>query len=266
MDTRTCSRCCSLHHHQARLRSYLAAPRPGSRQRRRLLLLCCCCCRGRRLLAVLGEDRVDGIECLPAFALALGARDDHTTGDEDEEHDLGHQQAVDGAGEDLGLVLQKRVGIGCGSEEQSQHASARLGREAVARCLAWQNCLCCICSASSRMGNLTSATPTMFWILNSLNPAASYPHFLIILAKIRHAFLQSSSLLAPVTTILPVLNTRAVVLGSLSRITAAVKRCVLFFEQVFATRPPQGSKPKQASPSGCTRCSGTSWPAPGAPA
>ena len=55
------------------------------------------------------------------------------------------------------------------------------------------------------MGNLTSQDPTMFWILKSLNLAGN-PNFCIILAYLRAARRLSSSLFAPVHTILPELE------------------------------------------------------------
>jgi hypothetical protein len=49
----------------------------------------------------------------------------------------------------------------------------------------------------------------------------------MILAYFRDASRESSSDLAPVTTILPDANIRAVVLGSRIRITTAAKRCII---------------------------------------
>ena len=62
------------------------------------------------------------------------------------------------------------------------------------------------------MGNMTSHDPTIFWILNSVNLTLK-PMFMIVLAYFLQAVLLSSSLLAPVHTILPDEKTRAVVFG-----------------------------------------------------
>merc|ERR1719487_1051846 len=69
--------------------------------------------------------------------------------------------------------------------------------------------------------------PTIFCILNSLK-FASYPHLRIILVNVLAAVLQSSSDLAPVTIIFPVLKTKAVVFGSLRRIVTALNRLGLY--------------------------------------
>lgn len=74
------------------------------------------------------------------------------------------------------------------------------------------------------MGNLTSHEPTIFWILNSWN-LASNPSFWIIRAYLREASRESSSDLAPVTTILPDAKMSAVVLGSRMRMMTAANRC-----------------------------------------
>ena len=60
------------------------------------------------------------------------------------------------------------------------------------------------------MGNLTSQLLTMFRILNSEN-LASKPSFQIIRAYLRDSNLESSSDLAPVTTIFPDMKIKAVV-------------------------------------------------------
>lgn len=73
------------------------------------------------------------------------------------------------------------------------------------------------------MGNLTSQEPTIFWILKSVNFAWK-PNFWIIRAYLRAANFESSSDLAPVTTILPEAKIKAVVLGSRIRIITAAKR------------------------------------------
>lgn len=82
-------------------------------------------------------------------------------------------------------------------------------------------------SPSSRIGNLTSHEPTIFWILNSAN-FASKPNFWMIRAYLREARRESSSDFAPVTTILPEANMSAVVLGSRIRITTAANRLGLY--------------------------------------
>src|SRR5271170_5977188 len=76
---------------------------------------------------------------------------------------------------------------------------------------------------SKRMGNLTSQLPTMFWILKSMNLALN-PSFWMIRAYLREASLESSSDLAPVTTILPDAKINAVVFGSRIRMITAAKR------------------------------------------
>lgn len=63
----------------------------------------------------------------------------------------------------------------------------------------------------------------MFWILKSVNFALK-PSFWIIRAYLRDASLESSSLLAPVTTIFPLAKIRAVVFGSRMRMMTAAKR------------------------------------------
>lgn len=68
-----------------------------------------------------------------------------------------------------------------------------------------------------------SHEPTMFWILKSVNLALN-PSFWMILAYLRDASFESSSDLAPVTTILPDAKMRAVVLGSRMRMMTAAKR------------------------------------------
>jgi hypothetical protein len=73
------------------------------------------------------------------------------------------------------------------------------------------------------MGNLTSQLPTIFWILKSMNLALN-PSFWMIRAYLREASLESSSDLAPVTTILPDAKINAVVFGSRIRMITAAKR------------------------------------------
>ena len=63
----------------------------------------------------------------------------------------------------------------------------------------------------------------MFWILNSEN-LASKPSFCTILAYLRDASRESSSDLAPVTTIFPDAKISAVVFGSRIRMITAAKR------------------------------------------
>ena len=76
-------------------------------------------------------------------------------------------------------------------------------------------------SPSSLMGNFTSTLPTIFWILKSKNFAGK-PSFCTTLAYFLAASLDSSTLLAPVQTILPELKMSAVVRGTRMRmITAA---------------------------------------------
>ena len=65
----------------------------------------------------------------------------------------------------------------------------------------------------------------MFWILNSEN-LASKPSFCMMRTSFRDANLESSSDLAPVTTILPKANMGAVVFGSRMRMMTAAKRCM----------------------------------------
>lgn len=65
------------------------------------------------------------------------------------------------------------------------------------------------------------------WILKSRNLAGN-PSFCIIRAYFRAANLESSSLFAPVQTILPELNINAVVLGSLILIITAANRLGLY--------------------------------------
>lgn len=77
------------------------------------------------------------------------------------------------------------------------------------------------------MGNLTSQLPTMFWILKSKNFAGK-PSFWMILAYFLAARRESSSLFAPVHTILPEEKIRAVVLGSRILMITAAKRFGLY--------------------------------------
>jgi len=79
------------------------------------------------------------------------------------------------------------------------------------------------------MGNLTSHEPTIFWILKSVNFAWN-PNFWMIRAYLRAANFESSSDLAPVTTILPEAKIKAVVLGSRIRIITAAKRYTTTFQ------------------------------------
>lgn len=74
---------------------------------------------------------------------------------------------------------------------------------------------------------MTSHDPTMFWILNSVNHTLK-PMFMMVLAYFLHAVLLSSSLLAPVHTILPELKTRAVVFGDLIFMIAAANHLGLY--------------------------------------
>jgi hypothetical protein len=74
---------------------------------------------------------------------------------------------------------------------------------------------------------LTSHEPTMFWILKSVNWALN-PSFWIMRAYLRDASFESSSDLAPVTTILPEAKIKAVVFGSRIRIITAAKRFGLY--------------------------------------
>jgi hypothetical protein len=71
----------------------------------------------------------------------------------------------------------------------------------------------------------------MFWILNSEN-FASNPSFCTMRAYLREANRESSSDFAPVTTILPEANIRAVVLGSRIRMITAAKRWRMTNEEV----------------------------------
>lgn len=83
------------------------------------------------------------------------------------------------------------------------------------------------------MGNVTSWEPTMFWTLNSVNRTGN-PRLLMILAYFLHAVFESSSDLAPVQTIFPELNTRAVVLGFQIFMMAAANHLGLY--SVFLAR------------------------------
>lgn len=67
----------------------------------------------------------------------------------------------------------------------------------------------------------------MFWILKSVNLALK-PSFWMIRAYFLDASFESSSDLAPVTTILPDAKIKAVVLGSRIRMITAAKRLGLY--------------------------------------
>lgn len=67
----------------------------------------------------------------------------------------------------------------------------------------------------------------MFWILKSLNLTGN-PSFWIILAYFQAARFEASSVLAPVQTIFPEENIKAVVFGSLSLIITAANRLGLY--------------------------------------
>lgn len=86
-----------------------------------------------------------------------------------------------------------------------------------------------MCMLSSLMMNCTSAQPTIFCILKSRNLAGK-PSFCMIRAYLRAASLDSSSLLAPVHTILPEEKMRAVVRGALMRMINAANRFGLYSE------------------------------------
>eukprot|EP00205_Picochlorum_sp_RCC944_P007289 CAMPEP_0182613928 /NCGR_PEP_ID=MMETSP1330-20130603/28036_1 /TAXON_ID=464278 /ORGANISM="Picochlorum sp., Strain RCC944" /LENGTH=113 /DNA_ID=CAMNT_0024833697 /DNA_START=167 /DNA_END=508 /DNA_ORIENTATION=- len=82
-------------------------------------------------------------------------------------------------------------------------------------------------STSSLIGNCTSQLPTMFCTLKSLN-SAGIPHFWTTLTYFFAASWDMASLLAPVQTILPLANIKAVVFGSLMRMMTAAKRLGLY--------------------------------------
>jgi len=67
----------------------------------------------------------------------------------------------------------------------------------------------------------------LFWILKSVNLALN-PSFWMMRAYLRDANLESSSDLAPVTTILPDAKMSAVVFGSRMRMITAAKRFGLY--------------------------------------
>lgn len=77
------------------------------------------------------------------------------------------------------------------------------------------------------IGNSTSWEATIFCTLNSVNLTAN-PKLLTILAYFLQAVLESSSDLAPVQTILPELNTNAVVFGFHIFIIAAANHLGLY--------------------------------------
>ena len=86
-----------------------------------------------------------------------------------------------------------------------------------------ENCECVRTRPSSLIGNFTSTLPTIFWIVKSRNLAGN-PSFWMTRAYFRAASFDSFSLFAPVQTILPELNIKAVVLGSLILIMTAANR------------------------------------------
>src|SRR3989338_1232308 len=77
------------------------------------------------------------------------------------------------------------------------------------------------------MGKLTEAEATMFWILKSLNLTGKSSCWMMRASR-REASRDASSLLAPVTTILPDAKISAVVLGSLMRMITAENRLGLY--------------------------------------
>jgi hypothetical protein len=86
------------------------------------------------------------------------------------------------------------------------------------------------------MGNLTSQLPTIFWILKSMNFALK-PSFWMIRAYLREARRESSSDLAPVTTIFPDAKIKAVVFGSrILMITAAKRYNLILFQEILRKR------------------------------
>jgi hypothetical protein len=83
------------------------------------------------------------------------------------------------------------------------------------------------CNESNIMRDGVMQLTTMFWILKSVNLALK-PSFWMMRAYLREASLLSSSLLAPVTTILPDAKISAVVFGSRIRMMTAAKRLGLY--------------------------------------
>eukprot|EP01139_Manchomonas_bermudensis_P010229 Amastigsp_a340097_2036.p2 type:complete len:108 gc:universal Amastigsp_a340097_2036:482-159(-) len=77
------------------------------------------------------------------------------------------------------------------------------------------------------IGNLTSHDATMFWTMKLENRAWN-PSFWMMRAYFLAASFEASSLLAPVTTIFPLLKMRAVVLGSRMRMMTALNRLGLY--------------------------------------
>jgi len=146
-------------------------------------------------LAEVGQHRVDELECLVDLFTDFGTREHDLARHEDQEHDLRLHHAIDEAGEEFRLV-------------GAEHVMAR-GK------------------TLQTNGKLDITRPDDVLDLE-VGELGIETQFLMMRAYLRLANLESSSDLAPVTTILPEAKINAVVLGSRIRMITAAKRLGLY--------------------------------------